>query len=166
MSSNLTIRRLNATTDADLYKTAWAWNTNAPRWMRDCLKVYEADDLAEFLRRAADPARADVGVWQDDQFTGMITLILRAVGIYEAYLAAKRGSSLDPLGDAIEDVKAVLTRYGMVQTFVWIAAQNRAILNLCEAAGFNSTGLEMYKGATHGRPIRWRQMSYVTSPIH
>lgn len=164
--NGLTIRRLNATADIALYETAWAWNTDAPRWVRDCAKVFEAATFAEFLAQAADPARADVGVWEDDQFTGLITLILRRTGIYEAYLAAKRGASLDHFGAAIEDVKAVLTRSGMVQTFVWIAAQNRAILNLCETAGFDSTGLEMYKGATHGRPIRWRQMSYVTSSIY
>jgi hypothetical protein len=161
----LTIRRLNSPADVALYEAAWQWNLDAPRWVRDCAKVFEAADFPKFLAQASDPARVDVGVWEDGQFTGLITLVLRATGIYEAYLAAKRGASLDHFGAAIEDVKAVLTANGMVQTFVWIAAQNRAILNLCEAAGFQPTGLEMYKGATHGRPIRWRQMNYVTSLI-
>lgn len=160
----LTIRRLDPTTDVPLYQAAWQWNADAPRWVRDCAKVFEAADFAEYLAQAADRCRIDVGIWEDDQFTGLITLVLRATGIYEAYLAAKRGASLDHFGAAIEDIKAVLTASDMVQTFVWIAAQNRVILNLCEAAGFQPTGLEMYKGATHNRPIRWRQMSYVTLP--
>lgn len=162
---NLTIRRLDPATDTALYAAAWAWNTDAPRWVRDCAKVFEAADFVEFLCQATDPARADVGIWEDNKFTGLITVVLRATGIYEAFLAAKRGASLDILGTAIEDVKAVLTRSGMFQTFVWIAAQNRAILTLCELAGFSLTGLEMYKGATHSRPIRWRQMNYVPSLI-
>ena len=162
---NLTIRRLNPPTDVALYEAAWQWNLDAPRWVRDCAKVFEATDFTEFLTRAADPARVDVGIWEDGQFIGMITLVLRAIGVYEAYLAAKRGASLDHFGATIEDVKAVLTVSGMVQTFVWIAMQNHVILNLCESAGFKLTGLEMYKGATHGRPIRWRQMNYVTSLI-
>lgn len=162
---NLHIRRLSPTLDTALYRAAWQWNAAAPRWVRDCAKVFEAADFATFLAQAADPARADMGVWEGDQFTGLYSFVLRATGIFEAFLAAKRGSSIDILGAAIQDAKAVLTNAGMVQTFVWIAAQNRAILNLCEDAGLNFTGLEMYKGATHGRPIRWRQMSYVTSPI-
>lgn len=162
---NLTIRRLSSTTDIALYRVAWQWNTDAPRWVRDCTKVFEAANFAEFLAQATDSGRADVGVWESGQFTGMISVVLRDVGIYEVFLAAKRGASLDALGAALEDVKAVLTASGMFETFVWIAAQNRAILTLCKAVGLDFTGLEMYKGATHGRPIRWRMMNYVPSAI-
>ena len=162
---NLTIRRLDPTTDTALHAAAWDWNTAAPRWVRDCAKVFEVPTFAEFLAQASDPGRVDVGVWEGDNFTGLITIILRDTHVYEVFLAAKRGACLDALGTAIEDVKAVLTRAGMLQTFVWIAAQNRAILTMCEALGLNFTGLEMYKGATHGRPIRWRMMNYVPSLI-
>lgn len=159
----LVIRRLDPAADTALYQAVWSWNADAPRWLRDCAKVFEATNFDEFLAQAADPGRADVGIWNDTQFTGLLTFVLRAVGVYEAFIAAKRGAPLTALAAAIEDGKAVLTKAGMIQTFVWIAAPNHAILTLCEAAGLNFTGLEMYKGTTHGRPIRWRQMSYVPS---
>jgi hypothetical protein len=154
----LTIRRLNPTTDTPLYEAAWQWNADAPRWVRDCAKVFEAADEAAYLAEATDPARVDIGVFTPE-FTGMITLILRGKGVYEAYLAAKRHSPLDLLGQAVLDVYHTLTSYNMRQTFVWIAARNRAILNLCANVGFAPTGLEMWKGSSHGQPIRWRQLA-------
>jgi hypothetical protein len=154
----LTIRRLDPATDTDLYRQAYAWTEGAPRWLRDCAKVFEAPDEQGYLEAAENPARVDIGVFTPE-FTGMITLILRGKGVYEAYLAAKRHSPLDLLGEAVLDVYHTVTQYNMRQTFVWIAARNRAILNLCEGVGFAPTGLEMWKGSSHGRPIHWRQMA-------
>lgn len=158
----MNIRRLDPQTDTALYRTAWQWTADAPQWMRDCAKVFEAADEATYLTQAANPYRVDVGIFTP-HFSGMITLILRAKGVYEAYLACERGSSLDHLFAALNDVKRTLTASNMRQTFVWIAFRNHAILALCEAAGFTATGLEMYRGASHGRPIRWRQLAYVNN---
>lgn len=154
----LAIRRLDPATDADLYRQAFGWIAEAPRWLCDCAKVFEAADEAAYLAAAADPARIDIGVFTSE-FTGMITVVLRAKGVYEAYLAAKRHSPLDLLAQAVYDVWRTLTDNGMTQTFVWIAARNRAILQLCETVGFQYTGLSLWKGQSHGRPIHWRQLA-------
>ena len=158
MSNNLTIRRLDTVTDTALYQQAYQWTANAPRWLRDCAKTFEAADEAAYLAAVTNPARIDIGVFTPE-FTGMISVILRGKQLYEAYLAAPRGSTLDTLGAATLSVYHRLTAYGMKQTFVWIAARNRAILDLCEGVGFERTGLEMWKGQSHGRPIHWRQMA-------
>ena len=156
--TTFSIRRLDIAADIALYQQAWRWTADAPRWIRDCAAVYDAACEADYLAAAANPARIDVGVFTP-AFTGMVSVILRSKGLYEAYLAAKRGAPLDALGSAVLDVYHTLTAHNMRQAFVWIAARNRAILDLCEGAGFERTGLEMWKGQSHGRPIHWRQMA-------
>ncbi len=156
--NDLSIRRLDPAVDAALYQQAYQWTLDAPRWMRDCAKVFEAADETAYLAEATSPGRVDIGVFTPE-FTGMVTLILRGTDIYEAYLAAKRHSPLELLSLALMDIWCTLARHGMQQTFVWIAARNRAILQLCEGVGFERTGLELWKGSSHGRPIHWRQMA-------
>lgn len=155
---DLTIRRLDPAIDTALYQQAWQWTVDAPRWLRDCAKVFEAPDEVGYLEAATNLARIDIGVFTPS-FTGMISVILRSKGVYEAYLAAARGSALDNLGAAVIDVYRVLTAHNMKQAFVWTAARNRAIIELCEGVGFERTGLEMWKGSSHGRPIHWRQLA-------
>lgn len=154
----LTIRRLDPATDTPLYLQAWQWTADSPRWYRDCAVVFEAADETAYLAAAADACRIDIGIFTPD-FTGMISAVLRSKGIYEAYLAAKRHAPLDLMAVAVTDVWRTLVTNGMKQTFVWIAARNRAILNLCEGVGFVPTGLEMWKGRSHGKPIHWRQLA-------
>lgn len=155
---SLTIRRLNPTTDTALYQAAWQWSLGAPRWLRDCAKVWEAADKTSYLAAAYDSNRIDVGVF-NPEFTGMVTVVLRSKGVYEAYLAAARGTTLEDLGAAINDVYRTLISHGMRQSFVWVAARNRAIMQLCEGVGFERTGVELWKGQSHGHPIHWRQLA-------
>lgn len=152
------IRRLDPVKDADLYRQAYRWTLEAPRWLRDCAKVFEAPDEDSYIAEAATPGRVDIGIFVPE-FTGMISLVIRGVDVYEAYIAAKRHSPLELLSHAVLDIYNTMVGYGMQQTFVWIAARNRAILQLCEGVGFEQTGLEMWKGSSHGRPIHWRQLA-------
>lgn len=153
------IRRLNPATDATLFRQAHGWLVSAPRWQRDAFTVFNSLELDDYLLATYSPNRIDIGVF-DGGLTAIITLTLVGPGIYEAHLEARRGTSTEVLTDAIAQVREqMFGRYNARQVFTWQPTANCAVRTIEKAVGFRSSGVSMFRGVSHNRPIEWEMLS-------
>ncbi len=151
------IRRLDPTTDEHLLREIYTWDKEHPQWYQDLEKV-AGWPLEQFLKEAPD--RADLGVFDGEEFVALISIIRRDVGVYEGHVWAKRGNKVEDLAAAVNWVVERLTedlqmRFG----YVWIAKKNRPIKKVCTMAGLRFDGTTLTDGESHGKPIEWQRFS-------
>ena len=161
----LSIRRLNPETDKALFVEAWLWDhVDVPRWYREMDRVFRPEAFEDFLKLAHGEDQADIGVFENDKLVGLITLSMRAKGMFEAHLSAKRGASVEVLADAGIQVKEQLFRdMGMIEGCLWVARKNYHVRKLCSIIGFRDSGLRIFKGSHRGRVIDWLRLSVTRS---
>lgn len=152
---NYIIRRLDPIADAELLDEAWHWGDTAPRWWRDCDKVFGG-----YPEREISDSRIHVGMFSDE-LRAVIHIDLVAKKTIEGHIAVKRGTPLDSLVSPLTTVLAQTFAQGIDSAFVWLPAINSAIFRLCLAAGFEHDGVVMFKGETHNKPIEWKRLSIV-----
>jgi hypothetical protein len=152
------IRRLSPESDVELYREAFAWDVDAPRWYAQMDSVFRPDSFDECLSLATHDDQVDVGVFEDG-LIGLITISRRGPGLYEAHLSAKRGTDLNLLAEAGYQVKEQLFGLGMKRGFVWVAKKNRPVRRLCQLIGFTPDGFTMLRGRYHDKPIEWLHMA-------
>lgn len=150
----LTLRRLEMPDDADLFRTAYHWDDDAPRWRQDCEQAFGEVDEASYMAGRADPARADIGVF-NGKLLAVVSLVRHGPGLFEVHLQASRSTDLAAVLWAIEQLRAQLQ---FTCIFCWLPFCNRAILRLLTVAGFRPDGMTVFAGLTHGRPIEWHRL--------
>jgi hypothetical protein len=150
------IRRLDVEKDYELYREAYGWDAGYPRWYKRMDSVFRPS-FDEFITQARTDDQADIGVF-DSELIGLISLTVRARGVFEAHLWAKRKSSVDVLACAAFQVRESLRGIGMREVYVWIERKNRAVQKLCAMAGMEFQGITLLKG--HGGKLtEWRRFS-------
>ncbi len=152
------IKRLNPQKDEHLLRQVYEWDKDYPQWFQDLEKV-AGWPLEQFLKEAPD--RADLGVFDDKEFTALITIIRRDVGVFEGHIWAKRHSKVDNLANAVSWViERLIEDLKMKFGYVWIAKRNLPIKNLCIMAGLRPDGATVTDGESHGKPIEWERFSF------
>lgn len=132
---SLGIRRLSPDTDGRLFDEVQRWLDESPSWRR-------TDDPGD----PTDPCRIDIGVFVDNCFAADVALVLRSPGVYEVYLDAKRGTSLDVLVEAGRTIRDQMFDYGMQTAFVWVPRQHRTVKAVIKAIGFRPDYVSMLHG--------------------
>jgi len=151
------IRRLNPKDDEHLLREIYDWDRELPRWYQDLEKVSHWP-LEKFLKEAPD--RADLGVFDDEEFVALVSIIRRDAGIFEGHIWAKRGSRVENLADAVSwIVERLIEDLQMRLGYVWIAKKNRPIKKLCTMANLRFDGSTLIDGESHGKPIEWQRFS-------
>ena len=113
------IRRLNPKEDEHLLRLAYEWDRHLPRWYQDLERV-AGWPLEQFLKEAPD--RADLGVFDEDEFVALVSIIRRDVGIFEGHIWAKRGSRVENLASAVTwVVERLIEDLQMKFGYVWVA---------------------------------------------
>ncbi len=152
------IRRLNPKTDEHLLRQCYEWDKDYPKWYQDLEKVSHWP-LELFLAEAPD--RADLGVFDDDEFVALVSIIRRDVGIFEGHIWAKRGSRVENLAAAVSWImERLIEDLQMRFGYVWIAKKNRPVKKMCTMAGLRPDGATQIDGESHGKPIIWERLSY------
>lgn len=153
------IRRLNPN-ETDLLRQIYEWDKDFPRWYQDLEKVSHWP-LEKFLEEAPD--RADLGVFDDDEFKALISIIRRDVGVFEGHVWAKRGSKVEELADAVAwIIERLIEDLQMRLGYVWVAKKNHPIKKMCTMAALRFDGATITDGESHGKPIIWERYSIST----
>lgn len=151
------IRRLTID-DADILREAWGWDAGRPAWYRDMDAVFNAGTVDNLMAQLADPARVFIGVW-DDTLHGVIIAEWKGSGYVEGHLLARRQADTQLLSVAIRHVLLDLTNHGLTHAFAWVAERNIGVRRLCVNIGLQPDGVIMWRGAYHGKPIKWLRHS-------
>lgn len=154
------IRRLNPITDDSLFMQVYGWLEDSPRWRQESEGVWGSTAPDEWLAATHDPTRIDIGVWDAGELVGDIVLVLRAVGVYEAHLHARRGTKAEVIVEAVETAAAQLFgEYGAESVFAWVPTFNRAMRRIIKAIGFRADGITMWRGTCRGRLVEWTKFT-------
>lgn len=153
-------------TEKNLFAQAHGWTKDAPAWFRSAEAVFGWKTFEDYYRQACEPNQVSFGVF-DGELIALIALVERARGIFEAELSARRGADVGLITQAVREVGNALIAAGRVECYVWVAACNRAVLRVCQTAGFRRDGLRMYRGrmsvkrtdGTSERPVEWVRLS-------
>jgi len=108
---------------------------------------------------AFDERQVDVGVFENEDLIGLVTLTMHSKGVFEAHLSAKKGAPLESLIQASLSIRHELFELGMIEGFVFVASLNRTIIKLCELSGFRRDGVRFLKGKIGNRVIEWVRLS-------
>lgn len=160
------IRRLDPIADKSLLLTAFTWQQDTPRWYQDMDAVFGPEDVDDFLKMCAEPENILVGIFQKfglriitHELIGVVIAAAAGKDVFNSHLMAKRGASLETLIEGANQVTQDFVRLGMVEGFCWVAEKNAAVRKLCSTIGMAHEGITMYRGAYHGRVIKWLRYS-------
>ncbi len=154
------IRRLQTGTDEHLLREVYTWDKDFPQWYQDLEKV-AGWPLEQFIKEAPD--RADLGVFDGEEFVALVSIIRRDVGVFEGHIWAKRHSKVENLASAVSWViERLIEDLQMRFGYVWIAKRNLPIKQMCIMAGLRFDGATLKDGESHGKPIEWQRFSYGT----
>jgi hypothetical protein len=152
--------------EEDLFREAHGWTKDAPAWFRSADAVFGWKTFEDYYRQACEANQVSFGVF-DGGLIALIALVERAKGVFEAELSAKRGADVALIAQAVREVGNALISAGRVECYVWVAACNRAVLRVCQTAGFKRDGIRMYRGlmavrlldGVSERPVEWVRLS-------
>ena len=156
----MNFRRLSPVDDEVLLHEAYLWDADAPAWYSAGDALFRPDSVEQYLAMAHDTNQVDIAVFNPD-LCGLITFDHKGGGAFEIRLSAKRGTPLETLAYAGQQVRHQIFTIGAKIGVVWIAERNRHVIKLCEAIGFVRDGLTMYRGVYNRkvkRPIEWVRM--------
>jgi hypothetical protein len=155
VAKTMLIRLLDIEKDASVFREAWDWAREAPRWFRDAMDVWK-----ETFEEQMEAARNELhyGVFLDDEPAAVIRLIEAWPWVFNIHLSARRRTPLDVLVEAGSTLRDFLFAQGVKGFYGYIPTQNRGVIRLYEALGFFDSGVRCFKGMTHGRVIEWKHM--------
>lgn len=145
-------------TDVDRLREAFEWEMAFPTFYRDA-GVYWRPTFEEALK-FYQGCHVLYGLFENDEFIGMIFMELWSGRHLNIHLDLKRGHKITP--KVIEQVRDDQFRQGIVSGQVWVLDRNRPLLRILKAAGFDDTGLTMRQGCSHSRVLRWTQLVVAT----
>lgn len=156
----LEIRRLDPVADGHLYDLSYSWLMSSPSWRQQTEAVFGTLDYTEYMNAVHDPGRCDVGIFVEGVLTAIITLTIRAKGVYEVHLEAAPHTPPEAIMEAGLAIKAQMFGvYGAQLAYTWTPSWNRAVLAIDKAIGFEDTGVRMLHGTCRGRLIEWVELS-------
>ena len=156
----MTIRRLNPIADITLFNQSYSWLEQSPRWRRETEAVFGTLDYHEYIAALANPERCDIGIFECDTFTALVTLTLRAPAIYEVHFEARRGASPRAVVQAGWEIRdQMFDYYDMQVAFTWTPHWNRRVLAINKAIGFSPDNVSMFRGVARNQPIEWVRYS-------
>jgi hypothetical protein len=156
---DVTLRRLDPDRDESLVREAVSWLDEQPLFWRNCDSAWGTESADAYLRQMGEGRQADFGLFIGGEFRAVITLSLEGQGLYNTHLMAKRGTDPAALVLAVASMRSQVFRQGAAEVWNWVAAKNRGVRRILEAAGMVKDGVERFKGASHGRPILWVRYS-------
>jgi hypothetical protein len=152
MSSELIICRLDPAVDRELFEIAYHWDENSPRWYRESDGIFRPS-LEELT--TPDDNQSFIGVF-NGSYIGLLALSLRAKGIFELHMWAKRGSDAATIAEAAFHVKRSLFKdLDAKNLFAMVAKKNYKVREMCNNVGLVETGAVMIKGTYGNRCIEW-----------
>jgi hypothetical protein len=149
------IRRLNPDTDLDLYRQCWGWYEALPRWARAVLAVYSVSTFGEYLELARGP-RANIGVFDGDDFIAMVTVEWAAEGVYEVHFSSERRPPRDVIVEAMINVtRIVFEELGAEVGFSFTPNYDKGIITMLRAIGMRQDGVEKLRSSHRGKVVKW-----------
>lgn len=155
--SPYTFRRLDPNEDAPLFEQAYQWIEESPSWRKETEAVFGTLDHEEFMAAPHWDHRVDIGVFAPE-FTALVSLTLRAKGVYEISFGAKSGTDPKVIIAAGIEIRDQMWAQGMELAVTWTPRWNRTVLAIDKAIGFVSTNVTMLHGVCRGRLIEWVQL--------
>lgn len=153
------IHRLQLPEDEALFRAAYNWDKDFPKWWRQMDRVFNSGTEDDFIERAKNPHSAYVGIFDGDDLIALVIVETPAPTIHEGHLLAKRGANQELITAACVTMISDLFNLGMTHLFVWVAERHIALRKLCANIALQPDGLIMWRGSYHGKPIRWLRFS-------
>jgi hypothetical protein len=152
------IRLLDTEKDEQTLREAWNWSRAAPRWFRESLECFkESED--EFIEATRNEMLFLV---TDTEPTAVIRLVPTGEKRFTIHLYAKRKTDFEVLTQAGLSLKKYLFDKDIARAFGgWIPPQNRGVIKLYHALGFQFSGLRCFRGQIRGRVAEWLYMASV-----
>lgn len=149
------IRKLDPSSDRELYRKVWAWYELLPKWAHDVLAVYSVETFDEYMELASGP-RTNIGIFDGEKFIAMITVELVAKDVYELHLASERRPSPELILEAFVNLSKVLFEELKARAAVsFTPSYDKGILALVKAAGMRQDGVEKLRGVSRNKVVHW-----------
>lgn len=149
------IRRLNPEADRALYETCWGWYQSLPRWAREVLAVYSVKTFDEYMELARGP-RANIGVFDGEDFVAIVTVEMVAAGVYEVHFSSMRRPPRDVIVEAMVNVtKIVFEELGAEIGFSFTPSYDKGIIIMLRAIGMRQDGVEKLRSTHRGKVVKW-----------
>lgn len=152
------VRKLEVAIDEDLYRLAFDWDLDYPRWYRDMDQVFRPT-LSEFLNGATEDNQADVGVWHEDQFIALISFVEIVPRRLEINLWAKRKACTEAIAWAAFNAMHGLFQNGAKEVTAWLSSKNVPVKKMCIMTGMKRDGLRTWRKGPRGIPLQWDRYS-------
>lgn len=152
------LRALNPDTDQDLFREAYDWIFEAPKWLRQAENIVAGingcDSWEGYLKAAYSPQECNVGLFSGIMLA-LFTIQSEGDGCFQVHVNAKPHADTLMLMAAAMQLKEWLFDHGAREVFGFIAERNRPLRRFAERAGFKFSGVSIFKGSMRDRPIRW-----------
>lgn len=153
-------RRLNALADESLFAQAYMWAQEAPRWFRESEEVFNGESFGDYHLKVCEENRFSVGFFENEILVALMTFTEWAPGLLEVDLSAARGVNVKELGDSAFELRCQFFERGLKELFSFVDSRNKGAIGICHEAGLKEDGVEMYRGASGSKPIRWIRLNY------
>lgn len=155
------LRALDPDTDQHLFREAYDWIFEAPKWLRQAENIVAGingcDSWEGYLKAAYSPQECNVGLFSD--FSGIMqalfTIQSEGDGCFQVHVNARPHAETSMLVAAAIQLKEWLFQAGAKEVFGYVAERNRPLKKFAEQVGFKFSGVSIFKGSMRDRPIRW-----------
>lgn len=142
------IRLLNPQNDLPLFREAWNWRYQAPKWFQESLEIFKESWDEHVIRISTE---LHYGIFIDENLVAVVRLTETYPHIFNIDLSAKRKTSPQILLQAGSSIRDFLFDQGVKGFYGWLPVQNRGVAWLYRSLGFFDTGEKIYKGRIHGK---------------
>ncbi len=152
------LRALDPDRDGQLFREAYDWIFEAPRWLRQAENIVAGingcDSWEGYLKAAHDPKEVNIGLFAGSM-QALFTIQDEGCACFQVHINAKpHGPAGEMIAAAIQ-LRDTLFSQGAIEIFGFIAERNRPLRRFAEIAGFKFSGVSIFKGSMRDRPIRW-----------
>ena len=165
------LRGLDPDRDQQLFREAYDWIFVAPKWLRQAENIVAGingcDSWEGYLKAAQDPKEVNIGLF-GESMEALFTIQNEGDGCFQVHVNAKpHGRRIHrahlqgwtaPTGEMIAaaiQLRDTLFAQGANEIFGFIAERNRPLRRFADLAGFNFSGVSIFKGSMRDRPVRW-----------
>lgn len=156
------LRTLNPDLDAHLFREAYDWIYEAPKWLRQSENIVAGingcDSWEAYLKAAHRAKEANVGLFSGIMLA-LFTIQDEGYGAFQVHVNAKPHADTLAMMAAAMQLKKLLFDTGAREVYGYIAERNRPLRRFAEQAGFYNTGVSIFKGSMRDRPVRWLRYS-------
>ncbi len=128
----MTIQQL---TSGTVRTATTAWDQDHPTRFRAAFSTVQGDDRSVHL-----------GIFSDNRLQCVVTLVPRALGIYEVHLSAQKGAVVSDLLPAFFSIRQRLFgELGVREITGWVPRLHRGIRRVAQWMGFRESGVTVLK---------------------